>query len=438
MSPVADGHRHDAAWPTTGLLFAASSLLCAGTALWLERHGAFAHIDTLFNADAPWYIRGFTDGHGTGTSWGPRSFVHPNLANVVYPIVSFLSRVSNWLGLGTGDPTAVRHAIGLGVCPLVAGAETAAIYRLLRPVVPNPALMAGVHMVFFSTLLFGAVPESFAFTGLGLALLFWCLEAERRVGKPATVRLALVCAFVTSVTITNIVLFVIAVGIHRWARAPSGPSIRDTAVAAVSGVMITAAMVGVSVILQDGLRDYVPTFEQLHEAPLLRTIASGEAKSANSLVTQARTYTRRARVDFPEALAYALIPPSPAVVMTTRPGDSPVAVTYQGTPPDWRRILTVLVLIGLAGLAAIRRSDSQPLYLAAFSLLGYSWLFHTIFGAELMLYSKHWTLATTIVLSGLPAYLGPLPRKMMTAVVLMAIAGNSLYVLLWMVHRLPG
>jgi hypothetical protein len=421
-------------------LFVSATAINLAAALWLDGRGAFSHIDTLFNADAPWYLRGFVDGSGTGTSWGPRSLVHPNVANLVHPLVAALARFADMFGM-SGDPAAIRRAIALAVCPIAAAAETTVIYRVLRPRSADAALLAAIGMVSFSMVIFGATPESFGLTGLGVALLFWALERERETGRPQHALLVVIGAVLMSVTVTNGVPFAIGIAVHRWARGQRAFSLREIALTLTAALCLTAGLAAAIAGAQGRLRDYVLRFEQLHEAPIVRELAGREPRAMRTtMATRFKHYAYRAWVDVPRAFAYSFIPAPPLVITTPSASatDAPIAISFQRAAPDWRRIGPFLVVLGASVLAALGRHSIRPLSVTALALLLFNWGFHTFFGEELLLYSKHWTTAAALLIftlaDGTTSH-STLRRALLLAV-LVLLSANTVYVLWRIGHAL--
>jgi hypothetical protein len=384
-------------------LFVSAAALCWIVARILDRHGAFAHVDTLFNADAPWYLRGFLEGRGTGTSWGPRSLVHPNIANVLHPLiagVSTLLRPIAAVGVRAAD---VSRDLALAVCPIAAGLEAVLIYRVLQPRQQGAALVGALHAFAFSTFLFGTIPESFALTGLGMAWLFFCLDAEQRSVRSRPALLIACGTFLTSVTATNVAMFGIGVAAHRWARG-SAPrtALTSTLALSIASVGTTAAIALVLAPFQGGLGDYVPRFEQLHEAPILRAVQARDSGVPNTVPAQLRHYAGRLVLDVPDAFGRSVFPELPARRVERPGGEPPYTVSYQDLPRRPLAIAIALALVITAAFVACRRDvGRRPLYWTALALFLFNWAFHTIFGEELLLYSKHWVVPLTLLVAGL-------------------------------------
>lgn len=421
-------------------LFVSATVINLAAALWLDGRGAFSHIDTLFNADAPWYLRGFVDGSGTGTSWGPRSLVHPNVANLVHPLVAALAWFAEMFGM-SGDAASIRRAIALAVCPIAAAAETAVTYGVLRQHTADAALLAAIGMVSFSMVVFGATPESFGLTGLGVALLFWGLERERETGRRQRALLVVIGAFLMSVTVTNGVLFAIGITVHRWVRGQGALSLRETALTLAAALCVTAGLAATIAAAQGRLQDYVLRFEQLHEAPIVRELAGRERRATRTtMADHVKHYAHRAWVDVPRAFAYSFIPAPPLVVTTPSASttDAPIAISFQRAAPDWRRIGPFLVVLGASALAALGRRGARPLSMTALALLLFNWGFHTFFGEELLLYSKHWTTAAALLIFTLAdgTMNRSTPRRALLLAALVLLGANTAYVLWWIGHGL--
>jgi hypothetical protein len=115
-------------------------------------------------------------------------------------------------------------------------------------------------------------------------------------------------------------------------------------------------------------------------------------------------------------------------VVTGEP-DSPLRFTYQRSAIDWRRTALILILLAAAAAVVFARGR-DPLYLTAMALLLFHWGFHTVFGEELLLYSRHWNVAAALLLFALvpAAPARPLVRALLL-VIACAVAVNTGYVI---------
>jgi hypothetical protein len=389
------------------VFFLAYSLTAA-----LNAAGALRFIDLLFDADSGWFLLGFSNGTGTGTAWGARSLVHPNAANFVHPVVRLASDVWLLTGWSSLSEAALRERVALMVAPVFVAAESvfvyAAAHNLFRSV-GLAALVTLLNLALLPTLVFGAIPESFALSGCGFAALFWLVSRVAIGRQPRALSWGAVGVFLAGVTITNLAPFAIAhalslnTGGFEWRR-----TLAKTARMCGAVTACTAAAAAVVAGALGFLGDYRHAeFQQLAEVRAPRDQLR-ERQWLASVGGQAAIIASRTLVAFPVALGHSILPPEPSVEKlpeehapgrSRNPLEASTRITFRDRGADWGTFISVAVLAG-AVMALVRmRTGARLLYLAAATLLAYNWAFHAVFGVELFLYSKHWTLPMVFVLA---------------------------------------
>ena len=74
----------------------------------LEQTGVLHEWDVLFSADPTVYVTTFSTGRNT-YRWGGRSFVHPNISNVLYPLVITVAAAAHALQPSIATERVARH-----------------------------------------------------------------------------------------------------------------------------------------------------------------------------------------------------------------------------------------------------------------------------------------------------------------------------------------
>jgi hypothetical protein len=376
----------------------------------LNADGAIARINLFFDCDTGWYLDGFAFGTGGMGSYGGRGIVHPNVANLVHPPVSLLSRA---VGVFAGEraESKARHALALAVVPLAAAVATTFLFLCLRVAgLRSGAALLGValSLVSFSGLLFGVLPESFGLTGAALAFVFFLVSLAARTGKVATVPWLVAGTLLLSITVTNLVPFAIVLSFVVYLQGRRPREVLEYSGKMVLGSIALTAVLFVVLTLAHG--------------------AFGELRLGGGQLEDLHPPGLEAAWNFPRALIATLVPPQPSALLSSEArgpggarGDSVVRFTFRDDlnqikeddksvtstlPAEPNPLLvtigSVLLLFSVAlALYGLPRLAVAPrtLLLAALLLIGFNWMFHSIFGKELFLYSQHWQVALVVVIS---------------------------------------
>ena len=402
-------------------LFAASFLARYPLARTWSALGVLDQHDVLFDADPVVFLQAFRDGDMRDRLWR----AHPNVRNLVNPPVRLAARLAR----AVRPDWTVERARGeaaLLVAPAASGATTAAVFltlRLLGAPIGAAVLGALVEMCSFSGLVFGSIPESYPLSGAVLAAAFLLLaDALRPGGRLRAVPWVLVASTAFGITATNLGL----VGIPLFFAASRALQSRLRAAAATAGLLTVSAALGIVELLalNAAYREHLP----------LRKI-----ERTDSFLVPRPLDTARA---FPEAVVSTVLPDRPAVV-TNEIGlrrDYPIKLmfTVEGGPQGIvSRLLRGLVVAGFLLLGAMqlaRLTDRGPPVLwAALGVLAFNVVLHSVYrGPDLLLYSMHWHAALAVVLGATALA----PRRAAVALLAVAVAFNSVSVLLWMVRTL--
>ena len=373
-------------------------LLRLVTAAQLGRSGVLHEWDVLFSADPTVYVTSFTTGQNT-YRWGGRSFVHPNISNVTYPLVHATATAFHSIRPGVPAILVARRVAYL-ICPVLSGATAAVLFLLFIELGlhrSGAVLLTALFAVSFSGVVFGSVPESYCLSGLALAGLFWLAARTARdpAGRAAHAWTWIAGgAVLAGITISNIVPFGLVALTVRRARGHLVPRIRWAAVVSTIALAITAAGYAIGAMLAP-------------HAPAFTPRATGQIIESHPFDAWS------ALVEFPDAVGNALVPPVPLKA----PADPALrqemrfTLTYH-TPGSLRpgQLWRSALVLGLLLLAALRARGMEPyqrtVVIAAGLVLAFNWALHSVYGSELFLYSQHWEVAILVVLSALAAPLG--------------------------------
>lgn len=371
----------------TAASFAASLVLATAFAA----SGVFGEWNILLDADPNIYLKNFSTGRTIG-QWGGRSFIHPNLSNLVYPVVRLFAEVAERLPFIAGSPAEIREAVALLVSPLATALRVPVLVALFRGLrlAPGWALtLAALDAAAFSTRLLGCMPESYALSGtlitVGFLFAVRTLNGDRPPGRGRWLVLLFVMIAVASLNVGAGAVILCAA---LWRAHPP----RRAMLLAVASV---AAAFALNAIAYEVSRLRFPTIPHFH--PI----------ATEHLTDGFRTGIERPGIDYPRALANAFLPPPPA----QRPFVTPLNHhTFEFTLErgeqgvrDWdARTVLVLVLFAAAAAAAPWwPARHRPMYAAAAGLLLLGAFTHAIFGNELLLYTPQWTPAVMVLLAGL-------------------------------------
>jgi len=97
-------------------------------------------------------------------------------------------------------------------------------------------------------------------------------------------------------------------------------------------------------------------------------------------------------------------------------------------------LLLVSVVIGS------RNAQIRPVVRVACALIAGNWIFHAVFGVELFLYAKHWSVAVTFALAPLVATVRPPSNRAVGALfaLLLLVAAHDVMFFSHLFRALPG
>lgn len=402
-------------------LFAASFLLRYPLARAWSRLGVLDQHDVLFDADPVVFLRAFRDGDMRDRLWR----THPNVRNLVHPPVRAAGALAHVVRPDWA-PERARGEAALLVAPAAAGLTTAAVFltlRLLGAALGAAVLGAAVETLFFSGLVFGSLPESYALSGALVALAFLLLaDALRPGGRLRHVPWVVVGSTAFGITSTNLAL----VAIPLFFAAAGTSRSRPRAAAATAALLLLSVIVAAAELL---------ALNAAHGERLpLRTIERTDPFLGPRPLATVRS--------FPEAVVSTVMPDRPAVVTNeiALRRDYPIQLmfTAEGGPQGIvSRLLRGLVVAGFLLLGALQLAGlggaGRAVLWAAVGVLGFNLALHSVYrGPDLLLYSMHWHAALAVVMGAVALA----PRRAALALLAAALAFNSFTVLSWMLRTL--
>ena len=379
--PGLDGARREA------LVF---GILCAGVYAALavtfcaRAPRLFEQLDQLFDADlGVWTIALTHPGARL-----PYYTVHPLITLFVLPWGSALRELLRWFGV----PAAGRLAAGL-LCALAGGASAGAFRLLLGRLGVRPRWARGFASAFAlsaTQVVFSSLPESHAFSTLGLVLVFLSAAA------PGRARCARLAAGVFSFGVTATGLAAVAFSHLDWRR--DGRRAPLAAARAVALVLVVA--VALALLQQAMFPGARPFFRReplgtgytsaVATPSSLRELTERLAMVASYMTFVGMAAPRLARDDYGRPAGALDFDASP--LPRLRPAGAVHAVLWVG-----------LVALALWGL---RRAGGEARRVSAALLAWLAFVFalHLFFGRSLFLFSGQWAFAVVaLTAAGLEA-----------------------------------
>ncbi|MGH7786815.1 MAG: hypothetical protein ACRERC_08105 [Candidatus Binatia bacterium] len=361
--------------------------------------GAFAQYDVIFNADTVAYLRIFAD--------GPTRFDyrHPAL-----PLFGHLPVVAASWVVGAAVS---RDVLTLLLVALVAAARTLILFALFRRITGGllaAALLCCIDIVAASTVTVGGIPESYVFSAVCIAAMFW-LAARERASAASWLGVATIAI---GVTVTN----AMAVGLLGVPTLQRGGYSRRRAGVITAGLIVLALAIDTAVAA--GLAGYF-NYEIVIVETSGRFVHPPELGGAAQLVW---------------TVGHTLLAPAP----TTAPLSSPAAAHLPfnfmfGYGPSfihgwgslWRAVATAL-LVGLGGWGAACNARYRPLYVSGTLLVAANVVLHLFYGRWYFLYTPHWQPALVVMIAGaalLPGRMRPVGMAALALFALLAAASTT-------------
>jgi hypothetical protein len=391
-NPPDTGAPRKRSWQIAFALAVASFAVNFALAQCFDELRAFRQYDVFFNADAVARVRCMVANECGGRS----SFAHPNLAVFVNPPLQLVAGALTLGGLSGIDEASARRFVALCVSPLASALKAPVVFYVLLGLgltVAQAGLLAVVSVVSFSQLIFGAIPESFALSGLVIAAAYLFALRSMRTADRRLWPWVLLGVLMAGITLTNLVVVILlfaAVGLHAGER-----------IRAVLGRV--AILVGLVLLPTAALPVIFADTYQLQEV----SVEGGTEYTRRWLKTH-RVVDRALAT--PSAWAHAFAAPEP------RRGKN-LPAHAMGSRYPYRFVVDhrddvfcfrhpvgfLIVLLLVAGALGYRGAPAHARWMcgASLGIVTFNWALHSVWGVDLILYSQHWHLSLLIPLAGL-------------------------------------
>jgi hypothetical protein len=375
----------------------------------------FNQYDVWFETDANYYLAAFSNGQGFLLAR------HPSLVETVHPVVSLSAKILATIGVG-GSEASLRQSLALLVVPLVAAGRTLIMLTLFHQLLGRlyPTILLCVVDIFAaSAVTVCAVPETYGFTALYLAVAFWLtLDDRPRRRYFNNIAWLIVSSLAIGALLSNAVSIAILATVSLIRRGSSFiRTIPRVAALIASALALNAIVVGVSA-WSVGSAGYRPG---LNTPVFAKEFVHSPSLAASTGIAW--------------AMAHTFLAPSPGtepLMIPRRPDDRydfifSYAPPYQhGWASGWRAGATLVVLgLGVVGFA--RRRTLQPVLIGVAGMLAFNFLIHQFYGLHYNLYAGHWEPALLVVASGaalLPRRLAAVGTVALSAFTLLTIVSS--------------
>ncbi len=357
----------------------------------LDHLQVFSQHNVMFDADPSFRLKNFQYGLGPGG----HEWVHPNLSNFVHPPIRALASVLYHSGLIKTHPNDIRRDIIIFLLPVLGALKTLILFIFFYKWgfdILSTVILCLLEMLSFSRLMFNSMPEHFAITGFLLALLFLLALTSLQKEKLYTPLWVILGTLIAGITLSNIAVVMILWGLVVY-------QIRYSFKTALKFTTYMAIFI---LIFNMGYALLVNTFILPKEKSIL------DGTKHELFIAHTFSEASNKFQEFTQTLTNAFVTPEPDIdynsgALAYNP-DAKYDITFSMQDNInpliiIRVILLLMMMIGM--LVLFRDPNSQFLLLAALLVLIFNWIFHSVYGKELFLYSQHWILSEIILFAGI-------------------------------------
>jgi hypothetical protein len=382
-------------------------------ALRLDGLKVFRQQDVFFNADVVSRVRCMVANDCGGRS----SFAHPNLALFLNPPVQVAASVLRLGGLTGIDEATARRVVALCVSPLASALKAPVVFFVLLGLglgAPQAGLLAALSVVSFSQLVFGSIPESFAFSGLAIALVYLLAIRTMRRRDRRLWPWILIGILTAGITVSNLVVVAVLFTAARLYAKETFPAVLGKLTIVMGLVLLPT--VALPAIFRDTYR-------------LEGVSIEGGAEYTKRWMKTHRIVDRALAT--PSAWAHTVAAPEPQL------GHN-LPARFMASKYQYRFIMAhredvfcfrhplgfLLVLLFVAGALGYRGAPAHARWMCGASLviIAFNGVFHSFWGVDLILYSQHWQLSLIVLLAGLFLWSASLARPVSLAFVGLVLA----------------
>lgn len=361
--------------------------------IWAEK-GLFDQFEIIFDSDPNEWLLFYSTGYGF------ESLQHPLANYIVSPFLRIIEKIFSIFGL-VEDSKTFKLALSLYVAPFVTALKAVTFYtifRLLNIGWLQALLASTIAALAFSSVVFGATPESYPISGFVFALLTLCsISVVTFDTKLAKVGFYAASILAIGATLSNVIFVGWTIWFINHQKGLSPFSSWYYAVFKSGAVLI------ITILLSLALGKVVAELrgEEIsdHDTNTLEFLAS----YVPPLETQIEKFYR-----FPEMVARTIIPTFPVHNPDSQvfKFDMPIKIEFSYLKKEydiWSLFYTAMafLLIGGGGKIACQKGGKwNSLAFASFATLITYWVFYTWFGLSMFLYSQNWYVPSILLLAG--------------------------------------
>jgi hypothetical protein len=353
----------------------------------LQRLGVTGQFNVIFDTDLLTRVSCFA----TGWAGFGRNLVHPNLCNMVNPVVRIVAYAVAATGLHANN-LLLRQDVSLFVAPLTGAAQLVILNLTFRTIGLSHitrTLLVLLYALSFSFLIFASVPDHFVLGGLSIMLSLFAAVKTVTARKTPVWLWGIAGFLAMGVTITNAISFFFLLAcshlsVFDWKRALRKTVAICILAAAATGIMAIAMGYVYNAPAEAPSRMTGWVAHYFRDKPL-ENFASfplqiGSAVAPSGVMTEPNTFLGKHAV-----YHFQIEPVSPFARLS---GASALQIAF--------------VLAVLAGLLAALRGRRGNLRLTAMGcglVLLFNGVLHAVWGGDYFLFSQHW-LGAAFVLTG--------------------------------------
>jgi len=360
--------------------------------IWAEK-GIFDQYEIIFDSDPNEWLLFYSTGYGF------ESLQHPLANYIVSPFLRIIEKICSIFGM-VEDSEAFKLTLSLYVAPFVTALKAVTFYtifRLLNITWLQALLASAIAALAFSSVVFGATPESYPISGFAFALLILCAICVvmfdtkiAKFGLYATSILAI------GATLSNVIF----VGWTMWfINHRKGFSLFSSWYRAVfsSGIILIITIV-MSLVAQKAVSELRSEEPINHDTNTLEFLASYVPPTKVKIEKFYR---------FPEMVAKSIIPTFPGHNPDSQvfKFDMPIKIEFSYLKNEydiWSLIYTIMTIFLIGGGCKIAHQiegNWKSLAVSSLAALGTYWAFYTWFGLSMFLYSQNWYVPSILLLA---------------------------------------
>lgn len=348
------------------------------TSIYFFKIGLFSANDVFFASDTYGNLRSFAH----GWNWGRAAISHTLIEYFAIPI-RVLQISLSYLGL-IEDPKPFREILALSISPLFSTLTIFYFYKILFSLgfdEKNTAIYTLIFAFSFTNIIFGVIPETFAISCFLITVLIYSYIRTVNNKNVKYLTWILLSFFIPGITITNSVIFFITYFMKKYTIDESGLlrsfcSAMGLTVLGLTCVIVLFFLNSVIFRFEPGGEGGVEWITKyLSYRLFFDNFISLIVVSFNSLVALNFNFIDHHLYSHLNELSFGK--------------DSSIL---------WVVLLILFCFIVLTNYLSSTRQFKNIILVSTF-IISYNFLFHMLFGQEMMLYTQHWITPLIILLS---------------------------------------